>query len=40
MNEDTNAKKEKLITIIESINKDSTLDYLLMYVVLILERWD
>lgn len=40
MDKDTQTKKERLIVIIESTNNDNVLDYLLMYIVLLLERWD
>ncbi len=40
MDKDTQTKKERLIAIIESTNNDNVLDYLLMYIVLLLERWD
>lgn len=39
MNKDTQTKKEKLIAIIESTDNNNVLDYLLMYVALLLERW-
>ncbi len=40
MDKDINAKKKKLIAIIKSINNESVLEYLLMYVMLVLKRWD
>jgi len=39
MDKDTQTKKETLIAIIESIKNDNILDYLLMYIALLLERW-
>ncbi len=39
MDKDTQTKKERLIAIIESIKNDNILDYLLMYIALLLERW-
>lgn len=39
MDQDTKTKKERLIAIIESINNDNVLDYLLMYIALLLDRW-
>lgn len=39
MDKDINAKKKRLIAIIESINNDSVLEYLHMYVILVLKRW-
>lgn len=32
-------KKEKIIMIIESIDNDKILDYLLTYITLVLKRW-
>lgn len=39
MDKDTQTKKERLIAIIESTNNDNVLDYLLVYIALLLDRW-
>lgn len=39
MKEEHKSKKEKIITVIESIDNDKILDYLLTYITLVLKRW-
>lgn len=39
MEEEHKFKKEKIITVIESIDNDKILDYLLTYITLVLKRW-
>ncbi len=39
MKEEHKSKKEKIIMIIESIDNDKILDYLLTYITLVLKRW-
>jgi hypothetical protein len=39
MDKNTQTKKERLIAIIESTDNDNVLDYLLMYIALLIERW-
>lgn len=39
MKEEYKTKKEKIIMVIESIDNDKILDYLLAYITLVLKRW-
>lgn len=39
MKEDNKTKREVLVLLIESIDKDEILDYLLTYIKLVVERW-
>lgn len=39
MKEEHKTKKEKIIMVIESIDNDKILDYLLTYITLVLKRW-
>lgn len=39
MKEEYNEKKKKIIILIESIENDNILEYLLTYISLVLKRW-